>query len=218
MFYFRVVGCCNGLVCLSDDIFGHTSTIILWNPSIRRFPTLPVPRIAFRSDGSNMYGLGFGVNPNTNDHKVVRMNYLKCGDEYIVPPEVEVFSLRSGNWKGIRTSSPYCIPEYVWSQALIKGVVHWVAYHLTKENGVRTFRSLVMSFDMGSEEFGELNLPKSLANESPLVMSAAIFGGLLTILQYDSLLSTTTCSVWVMKQYGIVESWSKQFSIDLVVG
>ncbi|KAI8008747.1 F-box/kelch-repeat protein [Camellia lanceoleosa] len=35
-FYFRVVGTCNGLVCLSDDRFGDKHNIILWNPMIRK--------------------------------------------------------------------------------------------------------------------------------------------------------------------------------------
>ncbi|KAH7861166.1 hypothetical protein Vadar_022478 [Vaccinium darrowii] len=216
-FYFRVVGCCNGLVCLSDDLFGFSNTVILWNPSIRRAFTLPVPR--FDSHERYMLALGFGVDPVTNDHKVVRMNYLKAvavfGVEYIVPPVVEVFSLSSGNWRSIKTTSPYNVPERFWSQALINGVVHWVAYHVY-ESG--TFRNLVMSFDMGSEEFGELNLPESLVKLPTEVMSAAIFGGSLTILQYDALRYTRSCSVWVMKEYGIAESWSHQFHVDLGEG
>ncbi|KAG5541254.1 hypothetical protein RHGRI_021184 [Rhododendron griersonianum] len=35
--FFRVVGCCNGVICLSDDFACYNYTIILWNPSIRRY-------------------------------------------------------------------------------------------------------------------------------------------------------------------------------------
>ncbi|KAF7139624.1 hypothetical protein RHSIM_Rhsim07G0052600 [Rhododendron simsii] len=34
--FFRVVGSCNGVICLSDDLLGYTYTVILWNPAIRR--------------------------------------------------------------------------------------------------------------------------------------------------------------------------------------
>lgn len=210
-FYFRVVGSCNGLVCLSDDLFGYTDTVILWNPSIRQAFTLPVPRFTFDPLHRHMFALGFGVDPNTNNHKVVRMNYLQGRDRYMVPLEVEVFSLCSGSWRGIETTSPYCVPERFWSQGLINGVVHWVAYHLTKKSGFVAIRSLVMSFNMGGEEFGELNLPGILVNECPEEMSTAVFGGSLTIVWLDGY--GCRCSVWVMKEYGVAESWSNQFNI-----
>lgn len=35
--FFRVVGSCNGVICLSDDLLGYTYTVILWNPAIRRY-------------------------------------------------------------------------------------------------------------------------------------------------------------------------------------
>ncbi|GFS45526.1 hypothetical protein Acr_00g0096570 [Actinidia rufa] len=190
-------------------------SIILWNPMIRRSLTLPLPCCTLDSYGPSMFALGFGVDPKTKDHKVVRLAYVQGDEGYEVPPVVEVFSLHLGSWRGIHSAVSYNITEYFWSQALINGVVHWVAYHLSKKNGARTFRSLIMSFDLGSEEFGELKLPESLAGASPINMSAAVFGGSLTILQYDSRIWASSCSIWVMKEYGIVESWSNQFNINL---
>ncbi|XP_057505528.1 F-box/kelch-repeat protein At3g23880-like [Actinidia eriantha] len=214
-FYWRVVGSCNGLLCLSDDLFYYMDSIILWNPMIRRSLTLPVPCFTLDSYGPSMFALGFGVDPKTKDHKVVRLAYAQGDDGFEVPPVVEIFSLHLGSWRGIHSAVSYNITEHFWSQALINGVVHWVAYHLSKKNGARTFRSLIMSFDLGSEEFGELKLPESLVGASPINMSAAVFGGSLTILQYDSQIWASSCSIWVMKEYGIVESWSNQFNIDL---
>ncbi|GFS33984.1 hypothetical protein Acr_00g0031610 [Actinidia rufa] len=145
-------------------------SIILWNPVIRPSLTLILPCFTFDNYGPYMFALGFGVDPKTNDHKAVRLAYVQEDDGYIVPSVVE---------------------------ALIKGVVHWVAYHLSKKERARTFHSLIMSFDLGSDEFGELKLPESSAGASPINMSAAVFRGSLTILQYDR-------QIWTRGGVGVV--------------
>ncbi|XP_057461808.1 F-box/kelch-repeat protein At3g06240-like [Actinidia eriantha] len=160
-------------------------SIILWNPVIRPSLTPILPCFTFDSYGPYMFALGFGVDPKTIDHKVVRLAYVQEDDGYIVPSVVEVFSLHLGSWRGINSSVSYNITEHFWLQALISRVVHWVAYHLSKKEGARTFHSLIMSFGLGSDEFGELKLPERSAGASPINMSAAVFGGSLTILQYD---------------------------------
>ncbi|KAL7215779.1 hypothetical protein ACSBR1_027844 [Camellia fascicularis] len=217
-FYFRVVGFVNGLLCLSDDLFGYTDTIVLWNPSIRRSLTLPIPRFTFACSGPFMFVLGFGFDSKTNDHKVVRVAYAQGDDGYIVPPEVEVFTIRSGCWRDVKTTVPYCVTENFWTQAFLNGSVHWVAYKLTVKNKDRSFRSLIMSFDMGSEEFGDLRIPESLVSVCPMNMSAAVFGDSLSIFHYDKRIWTNNCSIWVMKEYGVAESWSNLFNIDLEGG
>lgn len=60
--YFRIVGICNGLVCLSNDLFGYTERVILWNPSIRKSVTLQMP---VKPQFPHMIFLGFGVCPVT---------------------------------------------------------------------------------------------------------------------------------------------------------
>ena len=54
-----------------------------------------------------MFALGFGVNPQTNDPKVVRTMILSgTGREnYIVPPKVEVYALSTGKWKTVIASN-----------------------------------------------------------------------------------------------------------------
>lgn len=50
-YYFRIVDYSNGLLCLSDDIFGCTDLIMLWNPSIKRKITLPLPEQVVKTLG-----------------------------------------------------------------------------------------------------------------------------------------------------------------------
>ena len=66
---FRVVGTCNGLIFLADDLYGHC--YIIYNPCVRKFVELPKPSISFSSHGG-YNASGFGFDSKTNDYKVVR--------------------------------------------------------------------------------------------------------------------------------------------------
>lgn len=57
---FRVICNFNGLIFFSDDEFGHKQTMYLWNPSIRKFVTIPRPRVTFDSHGLFDHAIGFG--------------------------------------------------------------------------------------------------------------------------------------------------------------
>lgn len=46
-----------------------------------------------------VYGFGpFGVNPNSNDYKVLRVSFLKRDHGYIIQLQFEVYKLGSLSW------------------------------------------------------------------------------------------------------------------------
>ncbi|KAK6134424.1 hypothetical protein DH2020_031856 [Rehmannia glutinosa] len=94
-FYYRIVGSSNGVLCLSDNLFGHTHSIFLWNPVIRRKVTLPLPKSTFENTWPCMCVLGFGFDAKNDDYKVVRVAYCPVEYGYSVPPKVEVYALRA---------------------------------------------------------------------------------------------------------------------------
>ncbi|KAL7614782.1 hypothetical protein Lser_V15G05758 [Lactuca serriola] len=75
----RMVGSCNGLVCLYGYYESHSGEpmVVLWNPSIRKSIAIAVPVNPF-----DMYNcvdesaFGFGVCPVTNDPKIVMIPQL----------------------------------------------------------------------------------------------------------------------------------------------
>ncbi|XP_051151838.1 F-box protein At3g07870-like [Andrographis paniculata] len=94
---FTIVGSCNGLLCLSDDRVYLTSTIILWNPCIRRSIRLPNPNLVSNSFGTFIQCLGFGFDSVSSDYKVIRITYTYCFiGEY---PRVELYRLSGGVWE-----------------------------------------------------------------------------------------------------------------------
>ncbi|CAL5336673.1 unnamed protein product [Camellia sinensis] len=183
--YFRIVGSCNGLLCLCDNYFGDTHHIVLWNPSVRKSVTLPMP---CKPQGPYMFVLGFGAHPMTHEYKVVRIVYEKEHiNRFKVPPKVELYTQGIGSWREIDSAAapPYYIVEFMWSQAFVNGAVHWVAYDPSVVGG---FCNLIVSFDMVSEAFSEMMLPE---------------------------MGRSSCCTWVMKEYGVAESSTKLFSINL---
>ncbi|KAH7864271.1 hypothetical protein Vadar_027674 [Vaccinium darrowii] len=212
--FFRVVGCCNGLVCLSDDCFGFIYTIIIWNPAIRRYLTLPIPNLCVDDIGPYMFALGFGFDPKTNDHKIIRIVYqegegrAKDGGP---PPQAEVYALSTGLWKTIKGAKiGYHMVDLFWSGVFANGGVHWMAYNGGKSIG---YCNVVLVFDVGSEVFREVKLPEKLVGECPLDLAVVAYRDSISVFQYDNCgpYSCKGFTIWVMKQYGVEQSWSKLF-------
>ncbi|KAA8524975.1 hypothetical protein F0562_011387 [Nyssa sinensis] len=216
-YHFRIVGSCNGLVCLSDDYSIDAYDIILWNPSIRKFVTLPRPRVTEITHGSYMFLLGFGFDSKSDDYKVVRIAYIKGRNgRDLIPPEVELYTLSSGSWRSFSTGAPpYGMFGYTWTQAFVNGAIHWIGYDPCVAGGDR---SLIVSFDVGDEVFRELLLPDALAGQCGQELSVSVFGEVLAVFQYQYRAKKQRCSVWVMMEYGVVDSWTKLYTIDLQGG
>lgn len=211
--YFRIVGFCNGLLCLSDDMFGYSNLIMLWNPLVRKKLTLPLPRSRLENLGPYMFILGFGYDVKSKDFKVVRVAYVQGDHGYNLPPIVEIFSLKTGNWREMSTDHlpQSFVIEHFWSQAFVHGKVHWVAY---KQRAVSTNENLIMAFDLGSEVFEEIPLPNPLINESPVNINSVVYEEKLAVIHYNGRVGTDKCSIWVMEEYGSRKSWIKMFNLE----
>ncbi|KAL2496935.1 F-box/kelch-repeat protein [Forsythia ovata] len=215
--YFRIVGCSNGLVCLSDDFFTNPSQpIILWNPCIRKHMVLPAPTV--KPEKAHFFVLGCGA--TRHDFKVVRMVYSKTNDFTLnLPAIVEIYSLTSGTWRRVHFDDRYVIMEFMWSQAFIEGTVHWLAfYSLEYPTQNQLFCNLILTFHMEDEVFGEIMLPDELAREAVTYLSITVIGKSLGAIKYDKQMGSESCCVWVMKEYGVMKSWTKLYDIDLVGG
>lgn len=94
---YRIIGSCNGLVCITDDQFSYAHDTILWNPSIRKYVPLPKPRITVFKHGKFEHVMGFGFDPKSNDYKVVRIVYLEPSKKF----EIDIYRLSSGTWEDI---------------------------------------------------------------------------------------------------------------------
>ncbi|MCD7465149.1 hypothetical protein HAX54_000694 [Datura stramonium] len=186
---FGVVGFCNGLVFLSHDTYGYTNTFILWNPAIRKSITLSKPRFCSCPNVRYHVWLGFGFDHKTRDFKVVRMAYpLGANWDYIGPSEVEVYKLSTGLWKTVNSKGFNNKLVMNNTSVYLNGAIHRVSY--SEKRGEITNSLLV--FNLSAETFSEIGLP--------LVLTRVCSGEL--------------CVVWVMNQYGKLESWMEKFVVD----
>jgi hypothetical protein len=78
---------------------------------------------------------------------------------------------------------------------------------------------VIVVFDMGHEMFDELPVPESLERVEHLKMGVAVVDGSLALVPCHAIGldgEVASNSVWVMKKYGVAESWTKLF--DITVG
>ncbi|KAK4256379.1 hypothetical protein QN277_009254 [Acacia crassicarpa] len=95
----RIVGSCNGLLCVEVDRDAKCPpSLLLWNPANRAYRY--VPRRTYAD--SDECVVGFGFSPVVNDYEIVRA-YSESYDDVV--NRVEVFSLNRGSWKGIDIGS-----------------------------------------------------------------------------------------------------------------
>ena len=201
--HFRLIGSANGLFSLFEQ-----ERFILWNPSIRKCITLPKPCITVKAHGRLTCRPAFGFDPRTNDYKVVRIAFPS--DE-AKPPLIEAYSLNEDSWKLTSASFPPGIGFSCWHKpaASLGGAVHFAVYD--KDNGSRP---LVLSFDLGDEVFRLMSLPNCAFSGSNVQTS--VIGGSLSLLFYDDrFVANKCCAIWVMKEYGVVDSWTKLLTVDL---
>ncbi|CAK7327605.1 unnamed protein product [Dovyalis caffra] len=201
--YFRIIGSCNGLICLANIFERITISFILWNPLLQKYVNVK-PRIL----GPVYSFIGFGYDSRANDYKLVRIvNFQKSKFLSKNAPEMELYSLNEGSWRSITQRTPLRYDtDQRFSQAFLNGVVHWIALRADQHEGSS---NVVLGFDMRDEIFLEIALPDSLANVTPSCLSLLVYKESSISVCQASFQSSVQFHIWVMKEYGVVDSWTK---------
>ncbi|XP_050211311.1 F-box/kelch-repeat protein At3g06240-like [Mercurialis annua] len=202
--YFKFVGSCHGLVCYSIPKFER---LIVWNPSIAEFITASLSKL---SDGLEEI-VGFGFDRKNDDYKFVRIIFSV--QDATSPPVAEIFQLGSNSWKTVTVKNVDRDVYGFESCVELNGVIHWFAkIHNGQRKGIA-------SLDLSNEASQELMLPHALAElRYGDRCSLKVYNQLSAAIHYAEFsmkqLCYFRCSIWVMKEYGAAESWTKQFTID----
>ncbi|KAK9145479.1 hypothetical protein Sjap_005382 [Stephania japonica] len=96
------------------------------------------------------------------------------------------------------------LPKARVTGKLTNGALHWMAQHC--DTAVEP-SELIISFHITSEEFKEVPLPEF--TDGKVYFGMAVLVGSLCIIRIDTL----PVELWVMKNYGVRESWTMFFSI-----
>ncbi|GLU15696.1 hypothetical protein SLE2022_321660 [Rubroshorea leprosula] len=219
----KLVGSCNGLLCLALPIIGGSSlshSLLIYNPFVGDAVRVPIANRFLNQ--SEVYGFGF--HPRTGEFKVVRIVYYRkitmVADPELIVEEanegfatvnesmVQVFTIGTTEWR--KTRGPPPPPQFAVGlrppEALVEGSLHWIIL-------VGTISSII-SFDLADEVFEEIPHPPC----QRLVSSGYSLSVLNGCLSAAGLVDTVPFDIWVMKQYHVKESWVKQFSFDPYFG
>lgn len=206
---YELVGSCNGLICFLTNFLHGKKEINLWNPSMRKYRALPNSRFSpERQRHAPNYGFGFD---GRGDHKMVKITYIdnKLKNEKKQWSEVEVYSLNHDSWKKIGDCFPSQYYYVRGDTVFFNGCIHWLTQ---REYGkIRPRRLPIVSFDVAKEVFHEFWLPNPTEREANCISS--LHGSLSVCAKSTSSIdnSVLNIEIWLMKEYGIEESWMKLY-------
>ncbi|RAL54472.1 hypothetical protein DM860_001600 [Cuscuta australis] len=189
-----VVGSCNGLVCIAIE----EKDLFIWNPATRKIKNLPDAGVELKAGFYFIYG--FGYDELNDDYKVVGI-FSIFHSSGSCETEVMSYSLRSDSWRIIGD----CKGGVLLNAAgkYVNGKIHWAMC----PDGV-TGSLEIVSLDLSKEVFGKVGQPDYGERPSELTLGV-LCGDLCVICQYEMY----QMDLWVMREYGVVESWTKIVAI-----
>ncbi|XP_030924571.1 F-box/kelch-repeat protein At3g06240-like [Quercus lobata] len=194
---------CNGIFCLDRfDENNGDHMIYLWNPSIRKFKMLAPALLTAPFDCAT---LGLAYHSQKNDFKILRLvSFPGSLGEPDPLTEAEVYTLSTDSWRKVVISVDSSEPNigYVYHTSpfiFFNGALHCIA---STNNG-----RFILSFEVNDERFHKIMLPQDSLDGYQGCLG--VFKGLLafTVLSSDI---DPICDIWVMKEYGLVESWTRK--------
>ncbi|KAL5728063.1 hypothetical protein ACHQM5_001186 [Ranunculus cassubicifolius] len=195
-----ILSYCNGLICIWDE----NDMICLWNPFTRKHRILPqfTRRSSFLKKKSHD-GLGLGYNPVSKNHEVVR----------VLESEVEVYSLDKNSWTRIGN-----IPHMIYYQnrgaVSVGASLHWPVTRETKTISYALQPNSIISLNMVTRTFQTFHLPEyewenyEWSTDLTCWTNISELDGCLCVLRDHH----NRTEIWVMKEYGMKESWVKVFT------
>ncbi|KAJ9536601.1 hypothetical protein OSB04_un000250 [Centaurea solstitialis] len=190
------VGSVNGLICIWQFGF-NVDNIYICNPITREYLTLPRQQNHINGYALSIYN--FAINSQSREYKVLR--FFRVGlPAYPRILGAEVYTLGTSQWRNLG-QVPYRIRGF--HGPFLNSCFHWEVYNQDAPGSIFTF-------DLDKETFQLFPSPPT----QPGAMqentgNLGVFKGCLCRLgTYDFQLT-----IWVMKQYGIKESWHKELVI-----
>ncbi|WMV47479.1 hypothetical protein MTR67_040864 [Solanum verrucosum] len=120
--------------------------------------------------------------------------------DFSLPIEVKRYSLKSDSWRTV-DNCPSMVPLQQ-SGRFVDGKLHWLC-----------MKRSIISIDLADGKWGEMELPYYWKGGGGVVLSLGVLGSNLSVLcDCDD---PYMLDVWLMKEYGVKESWTKMFAIKM---
>jgi len=146
-----------------------------------------------------MYGFGYDlVNDNYKVVSVLRVVEYICGN-FVKEDEVKVYTLGSNSWKRI-PMFPFVVVPIQKSGQCVSGTINWLVSKDTEKS-----QCFILSLDMRNDSYQKVLLPND-GKVDGCSLHFSVLRDCLTVFCGDD--------VWIMKEYGNNESWTKLFTIS----
>ena len=190
--------------------------LALWNLATTELRVLPLPEFNIPCPKFEyLYVFGFGLDPLTNNYKVVWIP--ECGSVPVpIPPDVALYSLHTNSWRHFNAVLPSVSKISHSASTYLNGACYWLS--LSKQH------NKVASFDMGSDVFQEIEIPDSVARLKDLTQDIKLVlhnDDSLALLVYEYIdlheYVLESIEMWVMKHNDDGEEgfWTRLFTLGL---
>ncbi|XP_057790739.1 F-box protein CPR1-like [Salvia miltiorrhiza] len=211
----KIINCVNGFLILRKCGFGVLMESVDWlcvcNPITREVIKLDLPPLMDSQHPSSeeVVAFGFGASKITGRYKAV---IIKSND-YDEESDCHVYTLGTGSWRRLEG-----IPGvYQFGEgAFVNGNLYWKA-------SIRKEATWISCFDVETECFSFFKAPPYDAQGLPFLrgMCISAMSGCLWFCKvaseygYGNDGGRRELTIWIMKEYGVDESWSEEYVIPI---
>ena len=230
--HINMIGCINGIICLGGCFNCGFDGFILWNPAIRKrkvvsYPSPPICAGTFYAFGYDQY---------FNDFKVVSIvTYNEKSTSTDCYNFSHVYSLKADSWTQVIDPDIHHLNIRLISRCYaiyFNGLHHWLGF---LDNGdINELEQncdceIILSFDISNDVFRIMRLPDEvfrklrypeLDNVSRMNKIFSVFNDRLAFIVYkdEDTMTEKYFDIWVMREYGVEDSWTKQLVVGPLLG
>ncbi|OMO88560.1 hypothetical protein COLO4_20207 [Corchorus olitorius] len=206
-FGIKLVGSCNGLICLVID----NNELILWNPSTRESRELPKLPGSYAPDRFRFgFSFGFGFDASNDAYKVVQLGIPRVGDDdnALNSIKIEVLTLESNVWRRLQDLQSGL--QLSGNGIFLYGQLHWIGKKAIAAN-LRSY--VIVSFDLAIEKFHKA-VPIPDHEERSISYPVLGVSGNCLFLFFTR--GQSFYEGWITKEYDInTSSWTRMFNVGI---
>ncbi|PNY04259.1 F-box/kelch-repeat protein [Trifolium pratense] len=194
------VGSCNGILCLAHEFsIDDSLVVILWNPSLRKVKELP------QSHYPNLSRIsyGFGYDFVTDNYKVVAVlcfTVHNSSGDLLEKAVVKINTMGTNFWRNIQEFPFDSMIGNTVPGIFVSGTINWLASKCWRKSPC-----FIVSLDLGTESYQKLLMP-DYGEVNVNFLNLCVLRDCLCIISGHD--------VWIMKEYGNKESWTKLFNVS----
>ncbi|XP_074276840.1 F-box/kelch-repeat protein At3g06240-like [Silene latifolia] len=218
----EIIGPIDGLYCVVDrnsELLGRG--ISLWNPATSEEYILPLlPATAKHFVYPCRLGCGFGYDQETNSYKIVTIypSFLNMNKSML---SMYVFDVSERTWRYYNEEHHDILPSSIitFGGVFFHGACHWIGSPIRLT--VDPFPIYkILALDMSMESSRVISLPDVEVTFARSNLSIVTLNGCLALIHSPeyAINEIISFSVWVMAEYGGVESWSMMYRVSLPHG